>query len=67
MHHGPRQGQRINELQYVAIVTTCLAIGVVQYDVCAGGSVLPARVYAMMGVSTLVTAGTSVWNQQAAN
>ena len=57
-------GQQINELQYVAIITTCLAIGVVQYDVCKGGGVLPARVYAMMGISTLVTAGTSVWNQQ---
>ena len=29
-----------------------------------GGGVLPTRVYAMMAVSTLVTAGTSVWNQQ---
>ena len=57
-------GQTINELQYIAIITTCLAIGVVQYDVCKGGGVLPTRVYAMMAVSTLVTAGTSVWNQQ---
>ena len=57
-------GQRINELQYVAIITTCLAIGIVQYDVCRGSGVLPLRVYAMMAVATLVTATTSVWNQK---
>ena len=36
-------GQTINELQYIAIITTCLAIGVVQYDVCKGGGMLPTR------------------------
>jgi UDP-sugar transporter A1/2/3 len=37
--------------RYVAIITTCLAIGVVQYDVCKGGGVLPARVYAVIAGS----------------
>ena len=57
-------GQRISELQYVAVIINCLAIGVVQYDVCKGAGLLPRKVYVMMTVATLLTATTSVWNQK---
>ena len=57
-------GQHISELQYVAVIINCLAIGVVQYDVCKGAGLLPRKVYAMMTFATLLTAATSVWNQK---
>lgn len=56
-------GQRLISLQWVCVIIQCCAIAIVQYDACKGSGVLPFKAYAMIGVATLITAVTSVWNQ----
>ena len=37
---------------------------VAQYDACKGASVLPMKGYILVGVATVITAASSVWNQK---
>jgi len=56
-------GERLHSLQWVCVVIQCCAIAIVQYDACKGTGVLPMRAYYMIGMATVITAITSVWNQ----
>ncbi|EOD05773.1 hypothetical protein EMIHUDRAFT_453608 [Emiliania huxleyi CCMP1516] len=56
-------GQAMSGLQWVCIVIQCCAIAIVQYDVCKGGGVLPAKAYYLLALAVSITAVTSVWNQ----
>lgn len=56
-------GQRISSLQWACILMQCLALVIVQYDVCAQHLYFPPHVYLLLMSSVLVTAASSVWNQ----
>jgi len=56
-------GQQLHALQWVCVVIQCCAIAIVQYDACKGTGVLPLKAYYMIGMATVITAITSVWNQ----
>ncbi|KAL1526182.1 hypothetical protein AB1Y20_014910 [Prymnesium parvum] len=56
-------GQSLHSLQWVCVIVQCCAIAIVQYDACRGMGYLPLKAYYMIGLATLITAVTSVWNQ----
>jgi len=57
-------GQSLNELQWVCVLLQCICIAVSQYDACKGAGVLPMKGYILVGVATVITAASSVWNQK---
>ncbi len=57
-------GDKLNALQWACIILQCSGIAVTQYDPCKHAGYLPARAYALIGLSTAITAVSSVWNQK---
>ena len=57
-------GDKLNALQWACIILQCSGIAVTQYDPCKHTGHLPARAYALIGLSTAITAVSSVWNQK---
>jgi len=53
-------GQAMSGLQWVCVVIQCCAIAIVQYDVCKGSGVLPAKAYYLLTLAVSITAVTSV-------
>lgn len=56
-------GQWLNQLQWSCVVIQCCAIAIVQFDVTAGVPVLGSAAYALLLLTTCITAVSSVWNQ----
>ena len=57
-------GQRLNELQWVCVLLQCICIAVSQYDACKARGMVPTHGYVVVAVATVITAVSSVWNQQ---
>ena len=57
-------GDKLHALQWVCIVLQCGCLVVAQYDPCKGVGTVPSRAYALIALSTTITATCGVWNQK---